>query len=135
MEKFVEFVKNHWTLWLALVLILVLLIIEETRGKWFGIKSITSQDLVLLMNREKAVIIDLRDKNAFAGGHIVGAIPLEIKDLQSEILEKYKDKTIVLVAEGHPMKLNALPVKGYQIFILSGGMEGWRAAGYPVAKG
>lgn len=138
MEKFIQFVINHWMLWLALVVVLILLIYEETKGKLLGIKQLTAQDLTLMINRDQAVVIDTRDVAAFNQGHIIDSLSIPANELPSNLkkLDKYKEKTIVLVDNTGQSSAAMMQLKkhGYNAVVLAGGLNAWRNQGLPVTK-
>lgn len=138
MDQFFEFVVNHWVLSSTFVVLLALLLITESRkaGKTLG-----AQELVLLLNRDQAVVVDLRDKKEFSEGHITGAINIpfaSLKERASE-LQKYKDKQIVLVdkmGQHTGMAGKILRAAGYtDVRRLAGGVTEWRGANMPLVKG
>jgi rhodanese-related sulfurtransferase len=140
MKQFLQFVINHWMLSLLLVVILVLLIIEELRGRIGGVPRVSPQDLTRMMNREDAVVVDVRDGNAFAKGHIIGAvnIPHTLINVNIEKLEKYQQQPIVMVCgrgQTSPQEAEKLHKKGFEkIYFLAGGLAAWQDAGYPLSR-
>ena len=71
MGQFFDFVYSNLILVSVFVVFLVLFIRNEISR---GGQGITSQKLTELMNKEAAVVVDVRDKNEFSQGHIAGAI-------------------------------------------------------------
>ena len=76
--KFIAFVIKHWPLWVALVIIILLIIVEEMRGKMGGLPRLSSQELTQMINHDEGVVFDIRDKQAFESGHILGSINLPL---------------------------------------------------------
>ena len=68
MEQFIEFAVNHPVLVGLFVVLLVLLMITEMRK---GGQTITTQELTQLINRDDALVLDVREKKDFTKGHIV----------------------------------------------------------------
>jgi rhodanese-related sulfurtransferase len=139
MEQFITFVMQHWLLWLAFLIVLVLIIVEESRGALTGVPRISPQEATQLLNRQDAVIVDIREMPAYESGHIIGALHASIKAFDDELpkLEKLKDKPIIIVcATGQEsFKLaNKLRKQGFQVNILAGGLNAWRNAGLPLVK-
>jgi rhodanese-related sulfurtransferase len=94
-----------------------------------------------LINREDAIILDVREVDEFAAGHLPEArnIPAgKLADRVSE-LEKFKDKPLLVCCAAGirsnkacaELKKNGFP----RIYSLAGGVDAWLAAGYPVKKG
>lgn len=138
MEKFIQFVVNHWPLWLALVLVLALIIYEEFKGKLAGVARISPQELIHQLNREAAVVVDIRDRKAYDAGHIIHAVAVPAAELETQttVLEKHKNKTLVVVDQtGQALGIAAkLRAKGFKVQLLSGGLTAWQNAGLPLTK-
>ena len=71
MEQLLTFIGNHPLLVSLFVVLLMLFIRNEVVR---GGPAIATQELVALVNQEEAVILDVRPKEEFGEGHIVGAI-------------------------------------------------------------
>lgn len=140
MKQFFEFVVNHWILWSLLVVVLILIIIEEIRGRVLGIPPLSPQDLTLKINRENPVIVDLRDTNAFSKGHIIGSINIPHTKLEDSIerLKKHQEQPLVFVdtnGQTSPTEGAKLHDKGFEkVYFLAGGIHAWQQAGYPLTK-
>jgi rhodanese-related sulfurtransferase len=140
-KQFLQFIMNHWILWSAFVLIIIIILFEEIRGRVQGVSRLQPQDLTLLINREDATVIDVRDSNAFIKGHIIGAINIphtRMKD-SMEKLKKYQDKPVVLVCatgQTSPQEGAKLQKNGFEkVYFLSGGIAAWQGAGLPLIRG
>jgi rhodanese-related sulfurtransferase len=140
MNQLVEFIGNHLilvTLWIAVASFLIVLVMQ---GKLNGVKALSSQQTVNLMNRENAKVIDIRPVNEFKKGHIIDAInvPFSSFDEGKSKLEKFKDKPIVLacVAGLHSGQAGmTLKKSGFsQIYRLNGGMNAWINDKLPLHK-
>ncbi len=137
MLQLIEFIGNHWLLSGAFTATLILLITNELKR---GGRSISCQELVHLMNREKAVVIDLRPAKEFSQGHIQGAINIPYTQFQDRIsdLEKHRQKPIVLtckLGQHSGGAGNSLRKAGFlNISRLSGGLNNWQLSNLPVVK-
>ena len=85
MEQYLNFVINHWALWLALAVLLVLLIRIEVGSNVGGLQLLTPQLATQKLNKEHAVILDVRDDDAFAAGHILGALNIPAKQIDEQL--------------------------------------------------
>lgn len=137
MEQILEFITTHWYLASIFIVLLVLFIGNEIhRG---GI-SLSPQKLVSLINHEKAVVLDIRDKKDFSSGHIYSAINIPFVAINDRLveLEKNKQKPIVLVCKAgqHSGMAGAILRKAGFINVqrLAGGMMSWRGEKMPVVK-
>lgn len=136
-EQIIEFSLNHPLLVGAFILLLAMVIYNETRGT---AKGLTPAEAVRLMNRDEAVAVDIRDRKDFNAGHITGAIHLPLSSLDKKMheLEKYKDKQIIVVCKmgsSANLAVSKLQKAGYQqVARLKGGMMQWQTDSMPVVK-
>jgi rhodanese-related sulfurtransferase len=126
------------TVWLMIVAAAVagfLLLRPSITGATSG--GVAPTEAVRLMNREKAVVIDVSEPGEYATGHIVGSrnVPIGRLEVAPE-LPKNKALPVVLVcASGKraATAAKALQAKGYtRAVVLAGGMTAWKAANLPV---
>ncbi|MCK7544261.1 rhodanese-like domain-containing protein [Marinobacter bryozoorum] len=137
MERLLEFVVNHYILVsIFAALLLALFFLESRRGG----KKVSAQQAVNLINRDEAVVVDIRDRKEFNEGRITGSIhiPLNaIKDRAGE-LKKHQDKTVIVVdkmGQHAAMAVKQLNAEGYDNVVrLSGGIGDWKASSLPLVK-
>ena len=140
MNQFIPFIIKHWVMWLALVVVIVLLIMEETRKNVKGVRKISPQEVVNLMNHENAKVIDVRSAEEFAKGHLTDAVSMPIADLEKNInkLNKFKTKPVIVVCNTGQASLKAgltLTQQGFtQVYAIAGGINGWSKSGLPLTK-
>ncbi len=97
--------------------------------------------VVQLINREKAVVIDVCEPNEHAAGHIVGAKNIPLDQLESKLAGTVKNKAIpvILVCQSGARSGRAVAIAkklGYeQAQSLAGGIGAWKSANLPVEKG
>lgn len=105
-----------------------------------GQGTLTAQGAVQLINREKGVLIDLRDAQEYAQGHAVGARNIPLADLESKLATTVKNKNLpilLLCASGARARRAVETAKklGYEnAQVVAGGMRGWADANLPVEK-
>lgn len=105
------------------------------------VPEISVPDVVAAVESGKApVIIDVRGPDAHGRGHIEGATHIPLDDLRAREKELPTDKTTRMVVYcGNGTKLGPLGTAKLQsmgytnVANMSGGIEGWRAAGQKVA--
>ncbi len=108
-----------------------------TKGAAGGVEP---TEAVLLINREKAVLIDVCEPAEYAQGHAMGSknIPLGQLESQLPLLVKNKSLPVILVCQvgGRASRAAAQAKKlGYErAQALSGGLKAWREASLPVEK-
>ncbi len=137
MDNIIPFITNHWFL-VALFGVLVLaLVLEELRSG--GISTgLTPRELTQAINRDEAVVLDIRDKEAFARGHITGAMNIPSAEIEQNLakLNKLKQKKIVVVCQAGRSCMavsNTLSKSGFvDVTILKGGVSAWQAADMPL---
>ena len=134
-----QFITNHWTLWLALIIILLFIFINELISQKKRAKELSPAAAVDKINHENAVVIDIRDAESFRAGHIINAIQASPDDLSQKKMEKYKSKPVILVcAKGlqSPALATKLRTQGFeQPMVLAGGIAAWASANLPLVKG
>lgn len=140
MDPIIAFLIHHWILSALFALLAVALLINEWRVRTFGIKSVSSQELVNLLNHSGAALIDIRSGERFAKGHILGAQNIPEKEVVDRLggLSKFKSKPVILICTtglDAPKLYSLLTKEGFtQLYYLAGGMTGWQANGLPVVN-
>ena len=94
----------------------------------------------MLINREDAVVVDVRDKKEFDTGHVVDSFNIPLARLKQRIteLKKYKNKPVLVVCKlgqhsGEAAKI--IQEAGYEeVFRLSGGITEWKAQSLPLVQ-
>lgn len=106
-----------------------------------GGKAVSATDATLLINREDALVIDVRDAAEFAAGHLPNARHLPLAKLEESLveLEKYKSRPIIACCASGIRSAKACGVlrkAGFSNVVnLSGGVGTWAQAGLPMARG
>lgn len=137
MAQFVEFIGNHLVLATMWVVTLGAIIMYHKRT---SASSVGPQKAVMLINREDAVVVDVRDKKEFDTGHIVDSINIPLAKLKQRIteLQKHKEKPVVVVCKLGQQSSEAaktLQEAGHEeVFRLSGGLTEWKAQSLPLVQ-
>lgn len=88
-----------------------------------------------LLDAGAAVLIDVRDADEFAAGHIAGALNLPRARLESRIEEVVAPDQLVILACGSrgrsTIAAAVLRDVGWNAWVLQGGLQAWRAADLP----
>ena len=138
MEQLFEFIGNHYILAGIFAVLMGLFVRNELQR---GGRAVTVQQLVDLINREGAVVLDVRDKNEFGEGHIVDALNIPHAAVASRIgeLERHKVKPVVVACKmgQHAGAVGTVLRKaGFEnVARLRGGITEWRSQNLPVVKG
>ena len=105
-----------------------------------GASGLTPTQAVQLINREKAVVIDVCSADEFAAGHVAGAKHVPLGELQERLPSLVKNKAlpVVLVCASGARSQRAVAIAkglGYdKAESLAGGLKAWRDASLPVEK-
>jgi hydroxyacylglutathione hydrolase len=85
------------------------------------------------------LVLDVRDAEEWAGGHIAGAFHLPFQQLPARLAEVPRGRAVATVCEAgirSSIAASVLQRAGYDpVQNVRGGMEAWRAAGLPLANG
>lgn len=106
-----------------------------------GGNQVSPAEATLLINRENAIVIDVREADEFAGGHLPESRHLPLSALAERIgeLDKYKDKAVIVCCATGMRSGKACKEFAKQGFSnlnsLAGGVDAWVGAGYPIKKG
>lgn len=105
-----------------------------------GRNNITVNQATLLINREDAIVVDVRETAEWSAGHIPNARHIALGHLTKHLseIEKFKEKPVIVVcASGNRSGsgCNVLKKAGFQqVFNLAGGVHAWSDAGLPMTK-
>ncbi len=140
MEQYIEFASNHHLLSLVWGGILLALVISSVQSLLSKIQMLTPTELTIKVNREDAVLLDIRSADDFKKGHITSARNIPLAQLSKELpkLENEKNKPIIVVCQAGMSAQGAakqLMTAGFsQVAVLRGGMSKWLEASLPVVK-
>jgi rhodanese-related sulfurtransferase len=130
------FLGQQWML-VGILLVLVFLFIQLEIKR--GGETVSIHQLTTLVNRENAIVLDIREKTEFNEGHIVDAVHIPFAKLKERLpeLDKFKDRPIVIVDKMGQFTGAAgkqLLDAGFNATRLDGGMTEWRGSNLPVVK-
>jgi rhodanese-related sulfurtransferase len=102
-----------------------------------GGAAVSPQEATLMINRQDALVLDVRGAEEFGRGHVLNArnVPLAQLDGRAGELQKYKAKPVIVCEDGRSGAVAALRKMGFeQVHTLAGGVAAWQQAGLPVEK-
>lgn len=141
MDQLVEFATNHYLLAAVFVALLVAIIFSFFAGALSKLKEVSTHEATLLINKEDALVLDVRAVAEFKKGHILGAKQIKPELLNKgdfTSLEKQKATPIIVVcAMGMTAKRTASQMlkAGFEkVTVLKGGMNAWQGANLPTTK-
>ncbi len=133
-----DFLLANWMLILvALVSGSMLLMPMLTGG---GGAGLTPAGAVQLINRERAVVIDVCEPAEYQAGHVGGARSIPLAELEAKLPGAVKNKAtpLVLVCASGMRSGRAVAIArklGYEnAQSLAGGLKSWRDANLPIEK-
>ncbi len=139
MERLPDYISNHPFLAAAALALVVLVIVVEARIRLRGATGVVPVDAVQLLN-QGALVIDVRDPERFAEGHIIGArnVPSANLAAQADALKKWKEKPVIICCDAGMTSATAartLRASGFtKVVNLKGGLAAWQGENLPVVK-
>ncbi|HRC59952.1 MAG: rhodanese-like domain-containing protein [Propionivibrio sp.] len=106
-----------------------------------GSNTLTSTQATLLINRENAQVIDLREPDEYISGHLPESRNIPAGRLQERAgeLDRFKEGPLLLICQSGSRSSTAskqLAKLGFaRVHCLEGGINAWRTAGLPLKKG
>ena len=136
--NFLNFLAEQWYLVLAAVTSGALLFWPVLNRGTLGGK-VTPTEAVRLINREKAVLIDVCEPAEYAAGHAAGSRSVPLGALEtSNSLPKNKTLPVVVVCASGARATRAVAILKKLGFeraqALAGGLSAWREANLPIEK-
>ena len=135
-----DFIARNWPLVLVFVVSGAMLLWPLVKRRVSPVREIGTLDATRLINREDALVLDVRETNEYAGGRLPNAlhIPLsQLKDRAAELTKHAARPVIVYCERGvrSGAASAALARLGFQrVQSLRGGLRAWKDAGLPVQK-
>jgi len=132
------FIEKNWLLFLALIVSGAMLLWPLVQRRMSPVKEIGTLNVTQLINRENAVLLDVREPKEFEGGKLPNAIHIPLSQLPGRMgeLAKMTNRPIVVYCErGQRSRaaVGALAKQGFaNIYQLQGGLKSWKDAGLPV---
>ena len=105
-----------------------------------GAGALTANGAVQRINRDKAVVVDVREADEFAAGHIAAAKNLPVGQLEGKLTATVKNKSLPLIlvcatgARANKALVTAKKLGYAEAEVLSGGLKAWKDANLPLEK-
>jgi len=97
-----------------------------------------SIDQLVRARRAGATVVDVRDGDEYATGHVAGATSLPLPEVEPRMQELPKDQTVYLICQGGGRSGKAadlLSEAGFDVRSVAGGTSAWVEAGGEVTTG
>jgi rhodanese-related sulfurtransferase len=140
LELRLEFIQQNIILVVTAVVSGILLLVMSARRPG-GANALTPTQATMLINRENAQVIDVRESDDYVAGHLPEArnFPAGRLEERAVELDKLKDTPLILVCQSGVRSTGAckqLEKLGFtKVHSLDGGINAWREAGLPLKKG
>lgn len=140
MQQLIEFSTNNLLLVVALIAILGGIAFTEIKRLNRAFKDVPPSEAVRLMNREDALMVDIRESSELSKGKIAGAKHIPLSSLKQRVgeLDKYRERTIIaycLSGARSAMACDLLSKSAFgKVYNLKGGIQAWQSEGLPTAK-
>jgi len=134
----VKFIVDNWMLLLITLSSGGMLAWPLLRGAGTG--SLTAQGAVQLINRERAVVVDVREPDEFAAGHVTNSKNVPLNLMEEKLTSAVKNKTVPLLlicgtgARANRAVATAKKLGYEQAQAIAGGLKGWKDANLPIEK-
>ena len=138
MERYLEFVVNHYILSLALAVVVYLLIQDLVESAFKKFSSLSPMMAVTKMNSGDVTIVDVREPNEYSKGHIENAINIPLAKLDERISEisAQKAEPLLVVCQTGTRAIPAcktLNKAGFtELYNINGGMQAWEDNKLPI---
>jgi len=135
------FAGRHPLLSLALLGLTLAIVLNELSAFTRGFKALGPAALTALVNRDNALVVDLRPHADFEKGHIPGSKNVQPSqfDPENKQLAAARSLPVVLVCKAGQASGDAakrLRKAGFErVYVLDGGISAWQQADLPLVKG
>ncbi|HED15170.1 MAG TPA: rhodanese-like domain-containing protein [Gammaproteobacteria bacterium] len=136
----IEFIRQNWYLFVALVGIVGLIALEPLRQKMSGVKRLSILQYMRLASDENPQLIDVSEAKEYKKGHIPSSknVPLSGLDDALPKLGKFKNKPVVITCQTGTRSNRAASKltrqEFSQVYILEGGLAAWEKENMPVER-
>lgn len=140
-NEIIPFIKNHLFLSLGWIALFGLIIYTTIKSKLSKVILIDNTQAIQMINKEDAIVVDLRSADRFKKGHVTGALnilPVDINNGSIKSIEKFKQSPVILMDE-NGISTNTVGENLYkqgfmQVFILKDGILGWDGDNLPLVN-
>ena len=135
-----QFIQNNWPLILVMILSGGMLLWPLIGGRFSSVREVGALGATQLINRQNAVILDLREGKDYDAGHVPNAMHIPLSQLASRggELAKLTNRPLIAYCDrGNRSRsaASALSKLGFgEVYTLRGGVRGWIDAGLPITK-
>jgi rhodanese-related sulfurtransferase len=135
---------NRVNFFIAHIVLIAIVIVSGGALLWPALtvrgKRASALQVTQMINRGKATVLDVREPNEYANGHLPDAKNIPLAELAGRIgeLAKFKARTVIVVCQKGVRSATAakeLAKAGFEdVVCLDGGLAAWQTQGLPLAK-
>jgi rhodanese-related sulfurtransferase len=135
-----KFITDNWMLFVVAIGSGAMLMWPMVKNSVLGAGALSPNAAVQLINREKAVVIDVSEAEEFATGHVGGAKNIPVNDIDAKLDKAVKNKALPLIlvcstgARASRVQAAAKKLGFDNTHVLAGGLKAWRDANLPIEK-
>ena len=139
MHQYIEFLTSNPVLslaWIGIVIALISMMVKEKNAKY---KTISINEATTLVNNQEGLFLDIRNRDEFRKGHIVGSVhilPSQVQRQNTPELEKPKAAPIIVICKtGQTAQetANQLSEDGFtNVNVLQYGLIAWNEVNLPL---
>lgn len=142
LQEIMQFVSKHPILSLSWIALLIAVVVTTFKSRFSRVQEVSRAETTRLINKEEAVVVDIRSRDDYRKGHIINSVNLVLSDLKGNNLgelSQYKAQPIIVAcAHGTSSREAAewLFKAGFErVFTLKEGISGWSGENLPLARG
>ncbi|MWN04999.1 rhodanese-like domain-containing protein [Gilliamella sp. Pas-s95] len=139
--EIIPFIKNHLLLSLGWIVLFIAIIVLTIKSKLSKVQIINNVQAIHMINKQNAVIIDIRSADSFKKGHVTESyniLPIDIKNESAKSIEKFKEIPIILIDENGLSSVGigeSLVKQGFlHVHALKDGIAGWNGENLPLVR-
>lgn len=105
-----------------------------------GIVDVDTAGAMQLINRQNAVVLDVREQSEYDAGHVINSRLIPVGQIRERVgeLEKFRERPIVVLCRSGNRSANAaafLKKEGFtKVHNLAGGILAWQKANLPLER-
>ncbi len=140
MEHLIPFLHEHLGIVALLLILIIGFIWLEFKTSTRGVKALSTQEAIQLLNQKNSLALDFRGADHFAEGHISKAKNVTLDDLKTatdRFKKHLKSPVIVICDNGQKSSQAGAKLKraGFeQVYLLRQGLALWRKENLPLIK-
>ena len=140
MQEYIDFARDNALIVIGFFAVLGFIIKSEISNATRKYKQVGVNEAVMLLNKDDALVIDVREAKEIQGGKIKGSRHITLGELPSKLseLEKNKQSPVLIYCRSGSRSSHAsqiLTKAGFEdVSNLAGGILAWESANLPITK-